>query len=129
MGDAARKRHLEVHIVEARRVPRASAYVCVDVFSDQDFWTGVSLNLSEGGVFVATHHMAPIGSTVVLHMLLPFEQEAIVTLGDVRWTREQAEEETGAVPGLGIEFVGLSADALSRIRRFVAAVTEPLVIA
>ena len=86
------------------------------------------MNISEGGVFIATHRMAPVGSTIVLHMLLPFEQEAIVTLGDVRWLREQADEETGAVPGFGVEFVGLSADALARIRRFVAAVMEPLVI-
>jgi len=124
MGDAARK--LEERIAtDARATARASAYVCIDVFSDHNFWTGLSMNISEGGVFVATHHEVPVGTTIVIHMTLPFEDEPLVTLGEVRWSRVFSNE-SDAPPGLGVQFIGLDATALAKIRRFVATVREPL---
>ena len=74
MGEPARKLDQEIG-AEARTAPRASAYVCIDVFSDHNFWTGLSMNISEGGVFIATHHDVPVGTTIVLHMSLPFEEQ------------------------------------------------------
>jgi uncharacterized protein (TIGR02266 family) len=129
MGEAARKLDERSSVIEMRSAPRASAYVCIDVFSDHNFWTGLSMNISEGGVFIATHHHVPIGATVVLHMMLPFEDEAVVTLGEVRWIRDCPANEAGSdAPhaGIGVQFVGISPEALAKVRRFVAAVCEPL---
>jgi uncharacterized protein (TIGR02266 family) len=128
MGEAARKLD-ELSAIEMRSAPRASAYVCIDVFSDHNFWTGLSMNISEGGVFIATYHHVPIGTTVVLHMMLPFEAEPVVTLGEVRWLRDCPANEIGAdapPPGIGVQFIGMSPDALAKVRRFVATVREPL---
>ncbi len=124
MGEPARKLDLEIG-AEARTAPRASAYVCIDVFSDHNFWTGLSMNISEGGVFIATHHDVPVGTTIVLHMTLPFEDEPVVTLGEVRWTRVFSND-SDAPPGVGVAFVGLDANASKKIKRFVANVREPL---
>jgi uncharacterized protein (TIGR02266 family) len=130
MGDAARKLELVIdreveQQIDARSAPRASAYVCIDVFSDHNFWTGLSMNLSEGGVFIATHHAVPVGQTIVIPMMLPFEEEPIVTLGEVRWTRD-CRNQDDVSPGLGVQFIGLDSLSLAKIRRFVATVREPL---
>jgi uncharacterized protein (TIGR02266 family) len=129
MGDAARRLEIvEEQYAEARSAPRASAYVCIDVFSDHTFWTGLSMNMSEGGVFIATHHVVPVGQTIVIHMMLPFEDEPVVTLGEVRWTRE-CRGQDDVSPGLGVQFIGLDAKSLAKVRRFVATVREPLFFA
>jgi uncharacterized protein (TIGR02266 family) len=110
---------------ETRGALRANVYLSVDVFSGHDFWTGLSLNMSEGGLFVATHNALPEpGSMVVLNINIPFEDEAVVTLAEVRWTR--TSEEDGAPPGLGLQFVDLSQSSLEKIARFVTTVREPL---
>jgi len=124
MGDAARKLDYE-KAIDTRTNARASAYVCIDVFSDHNFWTGLTMNMSEGGVFIATHHEVPVGTKIVLHMSLPFEDEPIVTLGEVRWTRPFSND-TDAHPGIGVQFVGLEGPAFEKIRKFVADVREPL---
>src|SRR5947207_3310131 len=124
MGDAARKLDYE-KAIDTRTNTRASAYVCIDVFSDHNFWTGLTMNMSEGGVFIATHHEVPVGTTIVLHMSLPFEDEPIVTLGEVRWARAFSNE-SDTPPGVGVQFVGLDGNAAEKVKKFVATGRAPL---
>ena len=42
--------------------PESDVCVEIDIVSDHHFWSGIGLNMSEGGVFIATHHVVPIGS-------------------------------------------------------------------
>jgi hypothetical protein len=56
---------------DERRAPRVVAYLCIDLCSEHNFWTGLTMNISEGGVFVATHVMLDPGSLVGLHLELP----------------------------------------------------------
>lgn len=110
---------------EDRQWPRASVYVGIDVYSDHNFYTGFSLNMSEGGLFVATHNLVAVGSLVVIHMTLPFEDAPIVTLAEVRWTRDFVEG-SDTPPGLGLQFVEIDESGLDKVRRFVSTVREPL---
>ncbi len=124
MGEAARK--ISTHgQPDSRRNPRASVYVSIDVFSEHNFWTGLTMNMSEGGVFVATHHRVAVGTTLVVNMMLPFESQAIVTLAEVRWTRDYTGD-ADVPPGLGLQFVNLDESSLAKIRKFVSTVREPL---
>jgi uncharacterized protein (TIGR02266 family) len=107
-----------------RRAPRANAYLCIDLCSQHNFWTGLTMDLSEGGVFVATHEILPVGSLVGLHLELPREKR-IMTLGEVRWTRAFTNDDD-IPPGLGIRFVGLDLASLTAIRRFITTIREPL---
>ena len=110
---------------ETRGALRANVYLSVDVFAGHDFWTGLTMNMSEGGLFVATHNALPeVGSMVVLNINIPFEDEAVVALAEVRWTRANTDDD--APPGLGLQFVDLSAGSLEKIARFVTTVREPL---
>ena len=123
MGDAAFK--LDSEAQHARSAPRASVYVDIDVYSDHVFWTGLSMNMSEGGVFVATHHEVPVGTLLALQMVLPSEDEPLETLAEVRWTRAYTGQED-VPPGLGLAFVDIDEASLEKIRRFVSTVREPL---
>ena len=124
MGDAARK--LDQKIAgETRSAPRAAVYVNIDVFSDHNFWSGLTMNMSEGGLFIATHNVAPVGTMLVLNMVLPFEEDPIVALAEVRWTRP-FNGNNDVPPGLGLQFVDLDPIALAKVRRFVKTIREPL---
>jgi uncharacterized protein (TIGR02266 family) len=119
-------RDLEVESkAHMRRVPRANAYLCIDLCSEHNFWTGLTMNLSEGGVFVATHVILPPGSLVGLHLELPRNARRIMTLGEVRWSRQYTGNDD-VPPGLGIQFVGLDEESMLAIRRFVTKVRDPL---
>ncbi len=111
--------------LETRAEPRAAVYASVDLFSENNFWSGLTMNMSEGGLFVATHNVAPVGTVLVLHLLLPFEKEPLRTLAQVRWTRAYTGD-PDCPPGLGLQFVDTDPKALAKIKRFVATMREPL---
>lgn len=109
---------------DERKSPRAIAYLCIDLCSEHNFWTGLTMNISEGGVFVATHVMLAPGSLVGLHLELP-NHTRIMTLGEVRWSRSYTGDDD-VPPGLGIKFVGLDLSGLAAIRKFITTIREPL---
>lgn len=123
MAEAARK--LDEENSHVRRSARASVYVNVDITSEHNFWTDMTMNIAEGGVFVATHQEVPRGTVLVVHMMLPRERVALIALAEVRWTRAYSGQ-ADVPPGLGLAFVHVEGDGLERIRRFVATVREPL---
>jgi uncharacterized protein (TIGR02266 family) len=99
---------------ERRRRERHACEFEVEFLSDTHFTTGITQDLSEGGVFVATYQRLPIGTKVELAFELPGEQRVDVE-GEVRWIREERGETR---PGLGIAFRSLSLEALSRITAY-----------
>jgi uncharacterized protein (TIGR02266 family) len=117
IGPEARPRTQE------RKHPRANAYLCIDLCSEHNFWTGLTMNVSEGGVFVATHVLLDPGALVSMHLELP--KARILALGEVRWRREYTGDDD-IPPGMGVQFVNLDEAALEAIRTFVATIREPL---
>lgn len=108
-----------------RKSARVIAYLCIDLCSEHDFWTGLTMNISEGGVFVATHVMLEPGSLVGIHLELPNRGHRVMTLGEVCWSRSYTGDDD-VPPGLGLEFVGLDLASLSAIRKLVMTIREPL---
>ena len=115
---------LAKRVTDTRGAPRAAVHVTMDVFSEHNFWTGLTLNVSEGGVFVATHHVVPVGTVVVLNMLLPHEREPVLTLAEVRWIRDYSGQDD-IPPGLGLRFIETAGTDLAKIRRFMSTIREP----
>lgn len=110
--------------VERREVTRVELCVGVGFLSDTNFYTGFTSNISEGGLFVATHMLQPVGSIITVTFALPGGAE-ITTRGIVRWVRDPSREDDSATPGMGVQFVGLREFDRARIRRFVS-VREPM---
>jgi uncharacterized protein (TIGR02266 family) len=96
---------------------------------ENNFYSGLSENLSEAGVFIATQHVLPIGTPVVMSFTLPSSDEPITVAGRVRWRRgADANAKEGncfgdvagdVKPGMGVQFCGLDDTAMRAIRRFM----------
>src|SRR5262249_48859862 len=103
---------------------RVPLQVGVDLTSDSNLFTGFSTNISEGGLFVATVNMLPVGTLVDLTRSLPGESRLCIQ-GEVRWLREVNDRTPNVFPGFGVRFVNLFPSTAEALKRFVAA-REPL---
>ena len=101
------------------RLPRPEVRLMVNVDSDSNFYAGFTDNVSECGVFVATHALLRLGSTVDLSIALP-HKEPIRVRGTVRWLRPYSES-NDAVPGMGIRFDRIAMKDAERIHEFTKA--------
>lgn len=110
-GEAVRR--FETH--PRRQLPRKRFEVSIDLHSRSNFYTGITENISEGGVFIATEERLPLGTRVDLAFALPGGEE-IRTHGVVRWVREPSGNLAG---GLGLGFEELSEEAYLAIREFL----------
>ncbi len=101
---------------DLRAAPRRKLEVNVGIQSDSHFFAGLSGDVSNGGLFVATYAEIPVGGKVTLDFELP--NGPIVVEGTVRWHRLPADN---VGPGLGIQFEGISREQLALIERFCKA--------
>lgn len=92
----------------------------LDVYSEHNFYTGFSANISDGGgLFVATYKPQAVGDRLRVRFKLPGIEEPIEAKIEVQWIREAGANDEGA-PGFGGQFVELSDDAKEKVERFLA---------
>ncbi|NMO21553.1 TIGR02266 family protein [Pyxidicoccus fallax] len=104
--------------MDARRNGRVRMHTSIDMRSDSNFFTGFSMDISEGGVFIATVDPVPRGTQVELDFTLPGGRPMKVT-GVVRWVRESNSRTPELMPGVGVQFTGLPPEVASAISSFV----------
>jgi len=90
----------------------------VTMLSEHNFFMGLSENMSEGGLFIATHQLQPIGTMVDLKFQLPMRAEPLEVRGEVRWLRPFSQD-VEAPPGMGVRFVNLTPEQNELIRAFL----------
>lgn len=100
---------------EHRSSQRVAVSVDIHLASDSHFFSGLSGDISEGGLFLSTYRPLPIGSEVDLEFSLPGSEETLHARGEVRWLREHSVHEPR---GVGIAFGALSEHDRERIHRF-----------
>jgi uncharacterized protein (TIGR02266 family) len=88
----------------------------IGLSTESHFYTGLSLDVSTGGVFVATYERSQPGTAVTLYFVLP-DGYVVNAEGVVRWTREASGD---APPGMGVAFVNISRESLAHIADFCA---------
>ena len=98
---------------ERRTCPRIGFEVDVGFVSESHFYAGLSMDVSDGGLFVATYQLQPVGSEVVVTFVLP-SGHAVTTNAVVRWVREQSDD---ASPGMGLAF-DLTGEDRRQVRAF-----------
>ncbi|HZI13527.1 MAG TPA: TIGR02266 family protein [Myxococcus sp.] len=103
---------------DARRNGRVRMHTSIDMRSDSNFFTGFSMDISEGGVFIATVDAVQPGTQVELDFTLPGGKPLKVT-GVVRWVREANPRMPELMPGVGVQFTGLPPEVASAITGFV----------
>ena len=101
---------------ERRQAERYSEQFDLEFELDHDshFYAGLSQDLSEGGLFVATYHYVPVGTPLRLSLELR-DGERLEARGEVRWVREVVFGDLR--PGIGVAFTELSATAREQIAR------------
>jgi uncharacterized protein (TIGR02266 family) len=122
----ARFSQLDSDDAAAQRRTSARFAVDLDVSlgSDHNFYAGFAENLSAGGIFVATHLLKPVGSSIELSIHLPDREEPVCGKGEVRWVREY-NERSDMPPGMGIRFNEIEQVAVDAIEQFLRQ-REPL---
>jgi uncharacterized protein (TIGR02266 family) len=103
---------------ERRKFPRIKLETRVDMASDSNFYVGFSEDVSQGGVFVATYSLQPIGTLVALSFSLPSGYN-VNAKGRVRWIRDLVDFDDRSSPGIGIGFEELSLEDKQVIEQFM----------
>jgi len=101
-----------------RQSPRVRMQAQVDLESEDNFFNGFSANISDGGVFVATVNVLPLGTNVDVGFTLP-TGERIECKGVVRWVREIDDRQPDVFPGIGVQFVDLEERGAKAIESFI----------
>lgn len=107
-------------VAERRRAPRAFLETEVSFESADNFYTGFTEDVSEGGLFLATYDLRPIGTHLEVEFTLP-TGHIVRTEGEVRWVRDPQDEAPDAPPGMGIQFRELRPEDHAAIMEFIEA--------
>jgi uncharacterized protein (TIGR02266 family) len=102
-----------------RRHARVPFEVEVNVESDHNFYTGFTQNISEGGLFIATTKLLPMGAKVAFAFRFDPKVEPLSVYGVVRWLRESSPLTDDAPPGMGVQFVDLPPATVEKINNFI----------
>lgn len=102
----------EVH----RSGPRIGCANEVRLTRGTHFFAGVSLNVSEGGTFIATHADFMVGAELSLELALSTGR--VYARGVVLWQRGPSPY---GPPGLGVAFMRLSQESAATLRAFCMA--------
>lgn len=105
---------------ESRINQRAPLEVKVGMNTGSNIFAGLSMNISSGGLFVATYTPAPIGEHVPLNFSLPDSEKVIQVTGEVCWSREYNPVYPDTHPGMGLRFLNLNPEDQKLINDFIA---------
>jgi len=104
---------------DRRLEPRYAVAVAVTFESEHNFYTGLTSDLSGGGLFVATHLIREVGERISLRLTLPTYPEPIDAITEVRWVRATELAGGGGEAGMGLKFLQLSPSAKEAIKAFL----------
>ncbi len=101
---------------ERRATPRHELTVEVTFESQHNFYTGLSQDLSAGGLFVATDMLCPVGECIRVHFTLPGSAEVMDAITEVRWVR--STDMNGTESGMGLQFLQMSTKTKQAVKEF-----------
>ena len=103
-----------------RQAERHDLEIAVDLESDSNFYTGLTQNISTGGLFIATQKIKRVGERIHLKFTLPGGVAPIECETEVRWIRENTSLlRTDGSPGMGVRFIDMSPKDAEAIDRFL----------
>jgi type IV pilus assembly protein PilZ len=106
---------------EDKRVsPRYQVKVEVGLQTESNFYTGLTQDLSGGGVFVATHQIREVGDRIKVFLNLPGQKETFEILTEVRWVRSTYFSQSVEDPGMGLRFLQMSPQAKQAVSDFLS---------
>ena len=109
----------DAELRDRRSTFRQTVEVEIGLHADTNFFTGLSEDISAGGLFVSTYDVLPIGTKVNVNFSLPSGRIFSID-GVVRWTRELNELTSEVPPGMGIQFDSLDEEDAAHIHRYMS---------
>ncbi|HXU81703.1 MAG TPA: TIGR02266 family protein [Polyangia bacterium] len=108
---------------ERRTSPRIDLEIEVSFESDSNFYTGLTQDISSGGLFVSTHKLRKIGQRMMVKFGLPGSPQPVMVECEVRWLREPGplhdHRSVDHPPGMGLKFLNLSPESRTAIDYFL----------
>ncbi|HTG01545.1 MAG TPA: TIGR02266 family protein [Nitrospirota bacterium] len=102
---------------QPRSAPRVPAKMQVEILDDVPEKKLMSVNISEGGLYLRTASPLPEGTVVRIRFSLPHDSDPLELSGEV--VRSQTlDTQMQAEPGMGLRFLGISEDQIGRIRNY-----------
>jgi uncharacterized protein (TIGR02266 family) len=112
--------HVKAAEPQQRLAERHEVAVTVDLESDSNFYTGLTQNISAGGLFIATHQIKRVGDRIRLKFMLPGASQPIECETEVRWIRENSSlHRTDGASGMGVRFLDMAPADASVIQSFI----------
>ena len=102
-------------VSERRIYERIDVEWSVDCETEETFLYASITNISEMGIFVATHEPLEVGTRLTLRFAMPGEESPFILLGQVQWVNPIRMLSDNPNPGMGIRFVDLSSENRERI--------------
>jgi len=102
-----------------RQSARADFEVSIDVQSEDNFFAGITMNISSGGLFIATDTPLPIGEEVRVRFTVPTLREEVDIMAVVRWLRAPKAGDKDTPGGMGVEFKDLPPHVAKGIDDFI----------
>ena len=102
---------------ERREHQRVPLSVEVSLTSENNFYTGFTSDISEGGIFVATREDVPVGTELTFELKLG--SGTVNVAGVVRWIRPYNDMYEDVPPGVGVQFLNLHPKVANAINGFI----------
>ncbi len=103
---------------DRRKNPRVeielSVFFSVSAELPHNFFTGIMLDISTGGIFLATDQLLPVGTK--LHLSFLMETRRVEGHAEVCWIQAA---EPGVEPGVGLRFLDISAEDRDLIEFYI----------
>jgi uncharacterized protein (TIGR02266 family) len=106
---------------DERAFPRVEGVFRVEYTTLDQLVVAYSADLSKGGMFLASENFLPVNATLTLTLELPSRGGEIAIKCRVVYVRDEASrEKTGKPVGMGLQFLDLDEQALTKIGQFIA---------
>ena len=102
---------------ERRAAPRHEINIEITFESEHNFYTGLTQDISGGGLFIATYVLRPIGECIRVRFTLPGSAETLDAITEVRWVRPM--NTGGGDAGMGLEFLQMSPGTKQAVKDFL----------
>ena len=111
--------------VEVRKAQRCNASLTVHYgTSSSDLLSDYSIDLSTGGLFLATDHPLPAETPLSMEFVLPASETAVRCNARVAWVNDaQLLKKQDLPSGMGVQFVDLTLADLDAIRKYIKSVS------
>ena len=98
---------------------RFPAKVKVGYATEHNFYTGFLENLGSGGIFVSTHAPSDIDEVLEVTFSVPGLSRCASAVCQVQWVREYDADLPDMIPGMGLRFIKLGAEARAAVELFI----------